>query len=177
MHRDVKPQNLFFDLANGSMKLVDWGLGEFYHLGRSYSTKVAARFYKAPELLLGNEYYDYAVDVWALGCIFAAVLFQQEIVFQGKDNVDQLAVIAKVVGTDELYEYINGYKLKKNVAMLKQVGRHPRKPWLKFKAVFNEAYFTDYSVDLLSKMLLVDPSKRIMAKDALQHPYFKESNP
>jgi len=156
------------------MKIVDWGLAEFYHCGKPYNTKVAARFYKAPELLLGNEFYNYTIDIWAIGCIFAAVLFQEEIVFRGKDNLDQMGAIARVVGTDELYEYINTAKLKKNTAMLKQIGRHAKKPWNKFKAVFNESYFTPDSIDLLSKMLSVDPGKRIMAKDALSHPYFKD---
>lgn len=174
MHRDIKPQNLLYDLEARTMKLIDWGLADFYHFGKEYSTRVAARFYKAPELLLGNKYYDYAVDIWGLGCIFAAVLFQQEIVFQGKDDIDQLGVIAKVIGTDELYEYINSYKLKKNVGTLKQIGKHPKKPWSKFKAVYNEVYFTDDAIDLLSKMLLIDPTRRITAKDAISHEYFKD---
>mmetsp|Transcript_16807 Transcript_16807/g.18720 ORF Transcript_16807/g.18720 Transcript_16807/m.18720 type:complete len:193 (+) Transcript_16807:108-686(+) len=67
MHRDIKPHNILIDHAHRSVKLADWGLAEFYKPGQEYSTRVAAQFYKAPELLLGFPYYDYSIDIWALG--------------------------------------------------------------------------------------------------------------
>ncbi len=174
MHRDIKPHNLLYDITKGILKLIDWGLAEFYHPAREYHTKVAARFYKAPELLLDNPKYDYAVDVWALGCIFAAVMFQQEVFFQGKDDIDQLVAIAKVVGTDEIYDYAAAHGLKVSATMHEQLGKHPKKPWMKFKTSYNEPYVSEEAISLLAKMLVVDHGKRITAKDALAHPYFKD---
>lgn len=67
MHRDVKPFNILVEEGTGAVKLADWGQAEFYEPAREYNTRVAALFYKAPELLLGYPYYDYSVDIWALG--------------------------------------------------------------------------------------------------------------
>jgi len=177
MHRDIKPHNLMYDLSNGTMKLIDWGLSEFYFPNREYNTRVAARFYKAPELLLENTKYDYQIDIWGLGCIFAAVLFQQEVIFQGKDDTDQVVQIAKILGTDEIYEYAISQGLKISPTLHEQLGKKPKKPWSKFKATFNEQYFNDENaIGLLSQMLVVDHTKRINAKDAMAHTYFKELN-
>lgn len=67
MHRDIKPHNILVDCETKEAKLADWGLAEYYKPGQEYSTKVAAQFYKAPELLFGYPYYDYSVDIWSLG--------------------------------------------------------------------------------------------------------------
>ena len=67
MHRDVKSHNIVIDHETKEAKLADWGLAEYYKPGEAYSTKVAAQFYKAPELLFGYPYYDYSVDIWSLG--------------------------------------------------------------------------------------------------------------
>ena len=141
-------------------------------MGKEYSTRVAARFYKAPELLLGNGFYDYSIDIWALGCIFAAIMFQQEIFFKGNNEADQLLCIAKVVGTDEIINYVNDHNLKKSGCT--KLGKQPKKSWSKFKTVCNDGYVTDDAIDLLAKMLVVEHTKRIMAKDAMNHPYFKD---
>lgn len=123
MNRDVKPHNMLFDVARRTLKVVDWGLAEFYKPGKDFNVKVAARFYKAPELLLENAHYDYSVDIWSLGCILAAFIFQQEVFFQGKDDADQLLSIAKVVGTDELYEYVANWELKIHAGLYDQLGK------------------------------------------------------
>jgi casein kinase II subunit alpha len=74
MHRDIKMTNTIVNEEEKLLILIDWGLGEFYHPGKNYSTRVGTRYYKAPELLLGNEHYDYAVDLWSFGSIFAGLV-------------------------------------------------------------------------------------------------------
>eukprot|EP00826_Nyctotherus_ovalis_P039522 TRINITY_DN3808_c0_g3_i1.p1 TRINITY_DN3808_c0_g3~~TRINITY_DN3808_c0_g3_i1.p1 ORF type:complete len:177 (-),score=37.59 TRINITY_DN3808_c0_g3_i1:91-621(-) len=174
MHRDIKPQNLLYDIEKKIMRVIDWGLADFYFPHRKYSTRVAARFYKAPELLLANPHYDYSVDVWSLGCIFAAVLFQTEVFFAGKSDADQLLCIAKVLGTEEVYEYVAKNELREGAKMCKEIGKFAKKPWEKFRDATNEAYTNDEAIDLLQKMLVIDHTKRIAAKDALAHPYFED---
>ena len=77
--------------------------------------------------------YDYSLDLWSLGCMFAgmvfcfspsyssfsslifffiAQIFRKEPFFHGRDNYDQLVKIAKVLGTDDLYSYLNKYDLE-----------------------------------------------------------------
>lgn len=80
---------------------------------------VLFRYYKGPELLVDLQDYDYGLDLWSLGCMFAALIFRKDPFFCGHDNYDQLAKIARVLGTDSLYEYLAKYGLELDP----QVGR------------------------------------------------------
>ena len=93
MHRDVKPQNVMIDHEKRVLRLIDWGLAEFYHYGQEYNVRVASRYFKGPELLVDLREYDYLLDMWSLGCMFAGLIFRQEPFFHGLDNYDQLAKI------------------------------------------------------------------------------------
>lgn len=77
MHRDIKPHNILINPVDKTVKIADWGLAEYYLPEKEYSPKVAALFYKAPELILGYTFYDYSVDIWALGCVLAELIFQK----------------------------------------------------------------------------------------------------
>ena len=96
MHRDVKPRNVF--KSDMSLMLIDLGLADFFLPNMQYNVRVASRHYKVPELLLGNENYDYAIDLWGVGCILAGLLFRREPFFRSKDNLDQLNTIIAVLG-------------------------------------------------------------------------------
>ena len=61
-----------------------------------YNVRVASRYFKGPELLVDLQDYDYSLDLWSLGCMFAGMIFQKEPFFHGHDNYDQLVKIAKV---------------------------------------------------------------------------------
>ncbi|TYH38102.1 hypothetical protein ES332_D12G086800v1 [Gossypium tomentosum] len=112
MHRDVKPHNIMIDHVLRKLRLIDWGLAEFYHPGKEYNVRVASRYFKGPELLIDLQDYDYSLDMWSLDCMFAGMIFRKEPFFYGHDNNDQLVKIAKVVGTDELNAYLNKYQLE-----------------------------------------------------------------
>ena len=70
MHRDVKPHNVMIDHEKKILKLIDWGLAEFYHPFEQYNVRVSSRHFKGPELLVDDQYYDYSLDMWSLGCMF-----------------------------------------------------------------------------------------------------------
>lgn len=74
MHRDIKPQNILIDQEKKILKIVDWGLADYYLPNKEYNVRVASRFYKGPELLVNNRYYDYSLDIWSLGCMFAGMV-------------------------------------------------------------------------------------------------------
>lgn len=111
MHRDVKPHNVMIDHERRQLRLIDWGLAEFYHPQTEYNVRVASRPFKGPELLLDFMEYDYSLDMWSLGCMFAGMIFRKEPFFHGHDNYDQLVKIAKIMGTDELFAYIEKYEM------------------------------------------------------------------
>lgn len=104
MHRDIKPHNIMIDAARRRLRVIDWGLAEFYHPGREYNVRVASRYFKGPELLVEYLEYDYSLDMWSLGCMFAGMIFRREPFFHGADNYDQLVKIAKVLGTGTFYQ-------------------------------------------------------------------------
>jgi len=64
IHRDVKPHNVMIDHSKRKLRLIDWGLAEFYHKGQEYNVRVASRYFKGPELLVNMRDYDYSLDIW-----------------------------------------------------------------------------------------------------------------
>ena len=56
------------------LRLIDWGLAEFYHPGTEYHIRVGSRYYKGPELLVGYKRYDYSLDMWSVGCMLASLV-------------------------------------------------------------------------------------------------------
>ena len=130
MHRDVKPRNVLINRRHRYRSyylhhhhhyhhhallpcmLIDLGLADFYHPMAAYNVRVASRHYKAPELLLGYPYYDYAIDMWGVGCILVGLLLRREPFFRGKDNLDQLGKIVSVLGTDDLWAFVHKYQVQ-----------------------------------------------------------------
>lgn len=172
MHRDVKPHNIVCDHESRKLRLIDWGLAEFYHPHKEYNVRVASRYFKGPELLVDLQDYDYSLDIWSLGCMFAGMIFRREPFFHGHDNQDQLVKIAKVIGTRELFEYTKRYGLELDANFVALIGHHQRKPWEKFLTTENRHLVTPDALDLLDKMLVYDHQKRITARQAMDHEYF-----
>ncbi|KAI8542044.1 hypothetical protein RHMOL_Rhmol08G0108500 [Rhododendron molle] len=210
MHRDVKPHNVMIDHEQRKLRLIDWGLAEFYHPGQEYNVRVASRlgnlrrrslgypieinladiiapfcqYFKGPELLVDLQDYDYSLDLWSLGCMFAGMvsishsaiypwlIFRKEPFFYGHDNHDQLVKIAKVLGTDELNAYLNKYRLELDPHLAALVGRHSRKPLTKFINADNHHLAVPEAIDFLDKLLRYDHQERPTAKEAMAHPYF-----
>ena len=79
MHRDVKPLNIVIDNNAKELRLIDWGLAEFYHPNKEYNVRVASRYYKGPELLVDDKLYHYSLDIWSLGCTMAGMIFKIDI--------------------------------------------------------------------------------------------------
>jgi len=71
----VKPQNVVIDHKNKILRLIDWGLAEFYFPDKCLNVRVATRYYKGPELLIDYRKYDYSMDIWSLGCMMAGMIF------------------------------------------------------------------------------------------------------
>ncbi|CAL8087492.1 unnamed protein product [Calicophoron daubneyi] len=172
MHRDVKPHNVLINHSQRLLRLIDWGLAEFYHPGQEYNVRVASRHYKGPELLVDFQMYDYSLDLWSVGCVFASMIFRREPFFHGHDNYDQLVRIAKVLGTDELFAYLAKYEIKLDPRFNDILGRHTRKRWERFILPDNQHLVNPEALDLLDRLLRYDHAERLTAREAMEHPYF-----
>uniref|UniRef100_A0A673L2L3 non-specific serine/threonine protein kinase n=1 Tax=Sinocyclocheilus rhinocerous TaxID=307959 RepID=A0A673L2L3_9TELE len=167
MHRDVKPHNIMTDHEHRKLRLIDWGLAEFYHPGQEYNIRVASRYFKGPELLIDYQMYDYS-----LGCMLASMIFRKEPFFHGRDNYDQLVRIAKVVGTEDLYDCIDKYNIELEPRFNDILGRHSRKRWERFVHSENQHLVSPDALDFLDKLLRYDHQTRLTAREAMEHPYF-----
>ncbi|BAM81769.1 casein kinase II, alpha subunit [Cyanidioschyzon merolae strain 10D] len=177
MHRDVKPHNVMIDHERRELRLIDWGLAEFYHPGRLYNVRVASRYFKGPELLVDLQDYDYSLDIWSLGCMLAGMIFRKEPFFHGHDNQDQLVKIARVLGTDDLYAYLAKYGIELRASFATLIGRHSRKPWDQFVVPENAHLVTPDGIDLLEHMLRYDHQERFTAQECMAHPFFDAVRP
>jgi serine/threonine protein kinase len=168
LHRDLKPQNLLID-RNGTLKLADFGLARAFGVPvRTFTHEVITLWYRAPEILLGGRQYSTPVDIWSVACIFVEMLTRIPL-FPGDSEIDQLFRIFRLLGTPTEENWAGVSSLPDYKPTFPQ--------WAKksLDTVFPEEK-DPLAIDLLSKMLVYEPSKRISAKEALLHPYFDEIN-
>ncbi|CAO3593356.1 unnamed protein product [Absidia cylindrospora] len=99
-HRDLKPENLLLSTATGVpiIKLADFGLARETSSCPPYTEYVSTRWYRSPEVLLRSSNYSNAVDLWAIGTIFAELITHQPL-FPGESEIDQLYRICQVLGS------------------------------------------------------------------------------
>lgn len=164
LHRDLKPGNLLIN-ANCDLKICDFGLARTSSGKGQFMTEyVVTRWYRAPELLLCCDKYGTSIDVWSVGCIFAELLGRKPL-FPGTECLNQLKLIINILGSqkDADLEFIDNPKAKKFIKSL------PYSPGTPLSRLYPTAH--PLAIDLLQKMLVFDPTKRISVTEALQHPY------
>ena len=172
MHRDVKPGNIMIDHNKRKLRLIDWGLAEFYFPKQVYNVRVASRYFKGPELLVGYELYDYSLDMWSLGATLAGIIFQKEPFFHGEDNDQVLVKIAQTLGTEELYNYLEKYKIVLDDKLEQSLPNYTKKQWSKFITQENKHLANSEALDLLNGLLVYDHHFRLLPKEAMKHEYF-----
>lgn len=118
--------------------------------------RVASRYFKGPELLVDYQEYDYSLDMWSLGAMFASMIFRKEPFFHGQSNPDQLVKIAKVLGTDDLFDYLDRYEIELDSQYDDILGRFQKKPWHSFVNSENQKFVSNEAIDFLDKLLRYD---------------------
>lgn len=166
-HRDLKPSNLLVN-SNCDLKIADFGLARAVgDTSSALTAYVTTRWYRAPEIMLSWTEYTSAVDVWSVGCILCEMLRRQPL-FPGNDYVTQLKLMIDVIGSPSEADIANitseqGQQFVRNNLM----GR-PRVP---MQQLFTTA--SPELCDLLDRMLVFNPDRRITVDAALMHPYLE----
>ena len=164
-HRDIKPENIL--LLKNKVKLADLGSCKGMYSKPPFTEYISTRWYRSPECLLTDGYYNYKMDIWGVGCVFYEILTLEPL-FPGDDEIDQVNKINYIMGSpsEELFE-----KFVKNSAHRSEFNFEYQKGVGIYKYL---GHVSRDIVDLINKMLIYDPDLRPTARECLNHDCFKE---
>ncbi|XP_026698473.1 mitogen-activated protein kinase 15 [Athene cunicularia] len=172
IHRDQKPSNILLD-ADCFVKLCDFGLARSLcqvneDQGNPALTEyVATRWYRAPEILLSSQSYTKGVDMWSIGCILGELLLGKPL-FPGTSTVNQMEQILRVIpapSPEDILAVQSDYR----ASVIHRMSSRQR---VTFEEILPSSTPLP-ALDLLKKLLVFNPNKRLTAEEALQHPYVK----
>uniref|UniRef100_A0A5K3FH00 mitogen-activated protein kinase n=1 Tax=Mesocestoides corti TaxID=53468 RepID=A0A5K3FH00_MESCO len=164
IHRDLKPRNIAVDV-DCNLRIIDFGLAR--QMTEDMSLYVVTRWYRAPEVIAQWVNYNDTVDIWSVACILVEMKTRQPL-FCGQNPLEQLVEILAVVGKpDEGFQR----KITSQSArdFIESIVLPPKR---EMEEIFPWASLV--LLDLLSKMLVLDPDRRLKAAEALAHPYFAD---
>ena len=134
VHRDLKPENLLLSKDN-ILKIVDFGLSNYYYLdGKLLSTPCGSPCYASPEMVCGNKYNGFRIDIWSCGIIIFAMICGY-LPFEDPDN-------------EILFKKI-----------------------MKCEVDYPD-YLSDDVLDIMNKIIVVDPNKRYNIEQIKKHPFY-----
>ena len=172
--RDLKPSNIVVR-SDCTLKILDFGLARSAGTSFMMTPYVVTRYYRAPEVILGMGYKE-NVEIWRVGCIMGEMI-RGGVLFPGTDHIDQWNKIIEQLGTPS-----QDFMRRLQATVRNYVENRPRYAGYSFERLFPDVLFPAESSehnrlrasqarDLLCKMLVIDPEKRINVDEALMHPY------
>lgn len=164
VHRDLKPGNMLVN-SQGVLKICDFGLARPINIvgtgsADAITNYVATRWYRAPELLMGETHYGKAVDMWAIGCILGE-FYGRKPIMPGKSLLQQVHEIIRYLGTPL------GPLATRRKWTLPQTSACGGVKWIEVYP-----YALTSALDLISLILQWDPDSRPTVDEALSHGFF-----
>merc|ERR1712129_225520 len=177
-HRDIKPENVLVDPLTNVVQLCDFGCSLIMNDASEEGdneTYVMSRFYRAPELILGNKMYGTAADLWSLGVVLGE-LFLGTILFMGSSNKDQMREIILKLGwpsKQQLKAMDPSATVFNKIDGVYGVDKKTKgESWNRiFCGVMD---MDDAAIDLISKILVYAPKERLNGMEAINHSYFDD---
>lgn len=164
MHRDLKPQNILVS-SKLQLKIADFGLARtFTPFARPLTIDVITRWYRAPEIILGQSRYNCGVDVWSVGCIIAEMSNKHPL-FIADNEYHLLTKIFRKLGTPSNAVWPDVEELPHYQPLFPQWPPQAMSYWL--------PNISPEGLNLMEKIFTYDPRRRISAKDSLRHPYLR----
>ncbi|XP_056299314.1 cyclin-dependent kinase-like 2 isoform X1 [Pseudoliparis swirei] len=171
IHRDIKPENILLS-QGGVVKMCDFGFARTMASpaeGGVYTDYVATRWYRAPELLVGDAKYGKPVDVWAVGCLLVEMLTGQPL-FPGDSDLDQIYHIVRCFGNltarhQELFyrnPVFSGVRMPEHSCRVRLEQRFPA--------------IAPVALDLAQSCLQMDPERRAQCSELQEHPLFTQDS-
>ena len=166
-HRDLKPENLLL-VNNKIIKIIDFGLSNYFNGEKQLETPCGSPSYASPEIIKGEAYNGFNIDIWASGIILFAMLcgylpFDDD----EEEEDDDEDEAGKHSSEDDINrkssKEISSDDSEDNEVLFQKI--------LEGKLEFPSHLSSD-AVDLMKKILVVDPNKRIQIKDIKKHKFF-----
>lgn len=152
-HRDLKLENILLsDKKKSCVKLTDFGfIREFNpHSRRFLSTICGTTVYMAPELLLGQKYSGFAIDVWSLGIILYTMLYG----VLPFDDDDEMKIKTKIINDDPTFADFVPEEV--NQLILKMLSKDPTK-----RPGISEILNSSFLIDAYNKHLEKNQKKAV----------------
>ena len=171
LHRDLKPQNLLINKRQ-ELKLADFGLARAFGIPvRTFSHEVVTLWYRAPDVLMGSTKYSTPIDMWSAGCIFAEMATGRPL-FPGVNAQEQIMTVFKIMGTPDVTDWPGVRELPEYKEDWPRYPPRRASDVIRSNSPTAVASLGEQGLDLLDRLLVYNPAKRIPARRALDHPYF-----
>ncbi|XP_077974092.1 uncharacterized protein LOC120347737 isoform X1 [Styela clava] len=169
IHRDIKPENIL-NSRGGVIKICDFGFARSLAAhGEIYTDYVATRWYRAPELLVGDTKYGRAIDIWAIGCLIGEMMIGDPL-FPGKSDIDQIYRVTRCLG--------NLSPRHREIFQRNPLFAGMRLPEVKEVEPLEKKFprFSSEIIDVMKQCLRLDPNDRPSSSSLLRHEFFRKDN-